>query len=145
MRALAVLCLPLVLTGCLTALLGDPIASTEYVVTSGSKRQVGDIVRDVGDSNGLRFFRWRDPKPHYPYREYTNWAPGGGVSIYLTLDTRAPFLVIIHEQYTPHRSAQHRKIAQDLEIRFTQAGIAFHKPSADEFIRLKDERFKKET
>src|SRR5436309_3449280 len=97
MRILAILCLPFVLTGCLTALLGDPIASTEYVVTSGSERLVGDTLRNVGESNGLRFFRWKDPKPHYPYREYTNWAPGGSVSTFLTFDTRAPFLITISE------------------------------------------------
>jgi len=145
MRCLWVLALPFVLTSCLTAMLGDPVASTEYVVTSGSERHVGEIVREVGESNGLRFFRWRHSKPHYPYREYTNWAPGGDVSIYLTFDTRTPFLITIEEQYTPYRSAQHRKIARDLETRLTQTGIAFHEPSADEFIRLKDERFKKET
>ena len=67
------------------------------------------------------------------------------MSIYLTFDTRAPFLITIDEQYTPYRSAQHRKIARDLETRLTQAGVAFHKPSEDEFLKLRDERFKKET
>jgi hypothetical protein len=94
---------------------------------------------DFGSSRG------GSRKPHYPYREYINWAPGGGVSIYLTLDTRAPFLIAISEHYIPHPSAQHRKIARDLETRLAQAGIAFHKPSADEFIRFKNDRFKKET
>ena len=145
MRWLCLLVLPFVLTSCLTAMLGDPVASTEYVVTSGSERQVGDIVCEVGESNGLQFFRWQDPKPRYPYREYTNWAPGGGVSIYLTFDMRAPFLLTINEQYTPYCSARHRRIAHDLETRLTQARIAFHKPSEDEFLRLRDERFKKET
>ncbi|MGE5209050.1 MAG: hypothetical protein ACM3KL_06940 [Alphaproteobacteria bacterium] len=145
MRALGISLLPFVLTSCLTALLGDPVASTEYVVTSGTELQLGQIVREVGESNGLRFFRWRDAKPHYPYREYTNWAPGGAVSTYLTLDTRPPFLITISDQYIAYRTALHRKIARDLETRLTQVGIAFHKPTADEFIKLKDERFKKET
>ena len=144
MRAL-VLLLPFVLTSCLTSMLGDPIASTEYVVTSGSERQVSEIVRDVGESNGLHFFRPKNPTPHYPYREYTNWAPGGGVSTFLTLDTRASFLITISEHYTASRTALHRKLARDLEVRLTQAGLAFHKPSSDEYIRLRDERFKKET
>ena len=145
MRALGVSLLPFVLTSCLTALLSDPVASTAYVVTSGTERQIGQIVREVGESNGLRFFRWREAKPNYPYREYTNWTPGGGVSTYLDLDTRSPFLISISDQYIGYRTALHRKIARDLETRVTQAGIAFHKPTVDEFIRLKDERFKRKT
>ena len=148
MRHLWFLVLPFVLTSCLTAMLGDPVASSEYVIIStggDTEQRVGEIVRQVAEANGLRFFKWRDPKPHNPYREYTNWEPGGGVSIDLTLDTRAPLLITIDERYTAYRSGRHRKIAHDLETRLRQAAIAFHKPAADEFLRLKDERFRHET
>ena len=46
--------LPFVLASCRTAMLGDPVASTEYVVTSGSECKVAEIVREVEESNGLR-------------------------------------------------------------------------------------------
>ena len=54
MRCFWVLVLPFVLTSCRIAMLGDPVASTDYVVTSGSECKVAEIVREVGVSNGLR-------------------------------------------------------------------------------------------
>ena len=54
MRCFWVLVLPFVLTSCRTAMLGNPVASTKYVVTSGSECKVAEIVREVGESNGLR-------------------------------------------------------------------------------------------
>ena len=54
MRCFWVLVLPFVLTSCRIAMLGDPVASTDYVVTSGSECKVAEIVRKIGESNGLR-------------------------------------------------------------------------------------------
>ena len=54
MRCFWVFVLQFVLTSCRIAMLGDPVASTDYVVTSGSKYRVAEIVWEVGESNGLR-------------------------------------------------------------------------------------------
>ena len=54
MRCFWVLVLPFVLTSCRIAMLGDPVAPTDYVVTSGSECKVAEIVWELGESNGLR-------------------------------------------------------------------------------------------
>src|SRR5688572_12220123 len=111
MRTLAILAIAFLSTSCIGWFPGDSMQSTEYVITSGKLDRVDGIIRRVAAANALKLFRHRHPEPHYPYREYTNWAPGGQVSIWLTLDTRAPFLISITETYTSRRSDKHRQIA----------------------------------
>ena len=140
MRVIGLVGVAFLVTSCIGGFFGDPAASTDYVVTGGRADRMGELVRDVASANGLELFRHRHPQPRYPYREYTNWAPGGQVSIWLTLDTRAPFLISIREKYTSTRSAKHRKITRDLETQLAQARIAFHRPTVDELLGLRSER-----
>ena len=145
MRALAIIVGAFLLTSCVGGMFGDPVASTEYVVAGGGAERVGKIVRTVAAANDLELFRHRHPQPRYPYREYTDWAPGGQVSIWLTIDTRAPFIVSVSERYTAKRSAEHRKIARELEAELTRAGIPFHRPVGDELLTLQRQRDGNET
>jgi hypothetical protein len=145
-RVLALFVAPLLLSSCVWPwpLVGEPgIAISEYVVTGSASdvRHACDIVRDVAAANGLRLYD-RDTRPHE--REYRNRDARGLANISMSVFTRQPVFITISEN-TEKPTALHRQIFHDLESRLTRAGIPFHKPSADERLRLKEEQWKKQT
>jgi len=98
MRIAAVSLLPFVLSSCVWALLGDPMADTDYVVTQPqSLDRVAAIVRDVAVQNGLRLVPPKKPQVKYIKAQYTDFAPGGGLNIWITLYTSEPPLIDINE------------------------------------------------
>jgi hypothetical protein len=62
----------------------------------------------------------------------------------MSVYTRQPVFITITEN-TGKPTATHRKMMHELESRLTQVGIPFHKPSADERLRLKEDQWKKQT
>ena len=143
MRVLSVVLLPLALSSCVWALLGDPMVDTDYVVTQPkSLDRVAAIVRDVAIQNGLRHDPLKPVQVKYIQAQYTNFAPGGNPTISITVYTSKPLLIEIDEAWTPSRSAKHRQIARELEAKLTGAGIAFHKATGDEFVKIRDQHLK---
>jgi hypothetical protein len=143
MRVISIALLPLVLSSCVWALLGDPMADTDYVITQPeSLNRVAAIVRDVAVQNGLRLVPLKKPQVKYIKAQYTDFAPGGGLTIGFTLYSSNPTLIEISEAWTASRSAKHRKIAGELEARLNGAAIAFHKATGDEFVKLRDQHLK---
>jgi hypothetical protein len=119
------------------------MADTDCVVTQPrSSDRTAAIVRDVAVANGLRPVSPKDSQVRYIRAQYTDYAPGGGVTIWATLYTSTPALIEISEAWTASRSAKHRKIAREFETRLSGAGITFHKASGDEFVRLRDAHLK---
>jgi hypothetical protein len=145
LRLLALLVTSLLLSSCLWPILGDPgMAITHYVITgtAADARRATDVIREVASANGL--YLYTEPKPGYRFREYRNRDARGLASLLLDVDPRRPTMISISEG-AEKPTALHRQVAHDLETRLTQAGIPFHKPSADERLRLEAERAKKKT
>ena len=143
-RLVALLIALLLLSSCLWPILGDPgIANTEYVVTGSASdaRRACEIVRGVAAANGLRIYT-RDTRPNE--HEYRNRDSRGLASISMSVYTRQLVFITITEN-TEKATATHRKMMHELESRLTQSGIPFHKPSADERLRLKEDQWKKQT